>query len=176
MVSHLHATIVKEDSVSRQLSMHKSIQIWLDLHSAIVKEGSVSRQSSIHLFRYSWIHLLAVIVKEDSVSHQFSIHLLRYSWIHSHSAIVTWEQCQPSTEDGSIQIWLDSLTRYNGKGRQYQPYIYSDMAGFTYFLQSKGEHSQSSIEDRSIQIWLDSLTRYNGKTVSAVNIHLLRYG
>ena len=41
---------------------------WIHLHAAIVKEDSVSRQSSIDLFTYGCVDLQAAVVKEDSVS------------------------------------------------------------------------------------------------------------
>jgi hypothetical protein len=61
-------------SKGRQYQLSSSIDLrrygWIHLQATIVKEDSVSRQSNIDLCRYDWIRLQAAIVKEDSVSHQ----------------------------------------------------------------------------------------------------------
>ena len=93
---------------------------WIHLHAAMIKEDSVSHQTSINLFRYCWIHLQAAIVKEDSVSHQYSIDLFRYRWIHLQAAIVK-EDSVSHQYNRPIQISLNSLTGCNSKGGQYQP-------------------------------------------------------
>jgi hypothetical protein len=55
--------------VSAQSSIDVFRYSWIHLHAAIVKEDSVSSQSSIDLSKYyGWIHLQAATVKEDSVS------------------------------------------------------------------------------------------------------------